>query len=132
MLWNFHHGWDGNGSILKNLGAAFPGWAKLEAPLESPNPTPSTRNRGGIWRIPIIGIIPWLELIQDFGIPSLSSHHLEFGFSSFFLPDRSFPFFPGFGNSFNIDTKRPQIIAGSRESFFGYTVQQHDIGGKKW
>ncbi|XP_058667208.1 integrin alpha-11 [Ammospiza caudacuta] len=39
---------------------------------------------------------------------------------------------PGFGNSFNIDTKRPQIIAGSRESFFGYTVQQHDIGGKKW
>uniref|UniRef100_A0A8C3UN45 Integrin subunit alpha 11 n=1 Tax=Catharus ustulatus TaxID=91951 RepID=A0A8C3UN45_CATUS len=23
-------------------------------------------------------------------------------------------------------------IAGSRESFFGYTVQQHDIGGKKW
>ncbi|RLV92590.1 hypothetical protein DV515_00013694 [Chloebia gouldiae] len=38
----------------------------------------------------------------------------------------------GFGNSFNIDTKRPQIIAGSRESFFGYTVQQHDIGGKKW
>ncbi|XP_032926097.1 integrin alpha-11 [Catharus ustulatus] len=39
---------------------------------------------------------------------------------------------PGFGNSFNIDTARPQIIAGSRESFFGYTVQQHDIGGKKW
>ncbi|XP_041324796.1 integrin alpha-11 [Pyrgilauda ruficollis] len=39
---------------------------------------------------------------------------------------------PGFGNSFNIDTKRPQIIVGSRESFFGYTVQQHDIGGKKW
>ncbi|XP_039579512.1 integrin alpha-11 [Passer montanus] len=39
---------------------------------------------------------------------------------------------PGFGNSFNIDTKRPQIIAGSREAFFGYTVQQHDIGGKKW
>uniref|UniRef100_A0A8C9UDU0 Integrin subunit alpha 11 n=1 Tax=Serinus canaria TaxID=9135 RepID=A0A8C9UDU0_SERCA len=27
---------------------------------------------------------------------------------------------------------KPQIIAGSRESFFGYTVQQHDIGGKKW
>ncbi|XP_064244574.1 integrin alpha-11 isoform X1 [Passer domesticus] len=39
---------------------------------------------------------------------------------------------PGLGNSFNIDTKRPQIIAGSREAFFGYTVQQHDIGGKKW
>ncbi|XP_031978444.1 integrin alpha-11 isoform X1 [Corvus moneduloides] len=39
---------------------------------------------------------------------------------------------PGFGHSFNIDTKRPQIIPGSREAFFGYTVQQHDIGGKKW
>uniref|UniRef100_A0A8D2P2L5 Integrin subunit alpha 11 n=1 Tax=Zosterops lateralis melanops TaxID=1220523 RepID=A0A8D2P2L5_ZOSLA len=38
----------------------------------------------------------------------------------------------GFGNSFNLDTKSPQIITGSRESFFGYTVQQHDIGGKKW
>ncbi|NXX32432.1 ITA11 protein, partial [Nicator chloris] len=51
---------------------------------------------------------------------------------SSFLADESFPFPPGFGNSFNVDTKRPQIIAGSRESFFGYTVQQHDIGGKKW
>ncbi|XP_023801985.1 integrin alpha-11-like, partial [Cyanistes caeruleus] len=39
---------------------------------------------------------------------------------------------PGFGNSFNVDTERPRIIPGSRESFFGYTVQQHDIGGKKW
>uniref|UniRef100_A0A8C5UAM6 Integrin subunit alpha 11 n=1 Tax=Malurus cyaneus samueli TaxID=2593467 RepID=A0A8C5UAM6_9PASS len=40
--------------------------------------------------------------------------------------------FQGFGDSFNLDTKSPRIIAGSREAFFGYTVQQHDIGGKKW
>ncbi|NWI42672.1 ITA11 protein, partial [Picathartes gymnocephalus] len=39
---------------------------------------------------------------------------------------------PGFGNSFNVDTRRPQLIPGSRESFFGYTVQQHRIGGQKW
>ncbi|XP_049669345.1 integrin alpha-11 isoform X3 [Accipiter gentilis] len=39
---------------------------------------------------------------------------------------------PGFSNTFNIDTKRPKIIAGSKEAYFGYTVQQHDIGGKKW
>ncbi|KGL98914.1 Integrin alpha-11, partial [Charadrius vociferus] len=40
--------------------------------------------------------------------------------------------FPGFSDTFNIDTKRPKIIAGSKEAYFGYTVQQHDIGGKKW
>lgn len=39
---------------------------------------------------------------------------------------------PGFTDAFNMDTRRPQIIPGSRESFFGYTVQQHDISGKKW
>ncbi|XP_054070322.1 integrin alpha-11 [Rissa tridactyla] len=39
---------------------------------------------------------------------------------------------PGFSDTFNIDTKRPKIIAGSKEAYFGYTVQQHDIGGKKW
>ncbi|XP_025966512.2 integrin alpha-11 isoform X2 [Dromaius novaehollandiae] len=39
---------------------------------------------------------------------------------------------PGFSDAFNIDTKRPKIIAGSKEAYFGYTVQQHDIGGKKW
>ncbi|XP_061855845.1 integrin alpha-11 isoform X2 [Colius striatus] len=39
---------------------------------------------------------------------------------------------PGLSDTFNIDTRRPKIIAGSREAYFGYTVQQHDIGGKKW
>ncbi|XP_035425311.1 integrin alpha-11 isoform X1 [Cygnus atratus] len=39
---------------------------------------------------------------------------------------------PGFSDTFNIDTKRPKIIAGSKDAYFGYTVQQHDIGGKKW
>ncbi|NWX24091.1 ITA11 protein, partial [Aegotheles bennettii] len=38
----------------------------------------------------------------------------------------------GFSDTFNIDTKRPKVIAGSKEAYFGYTVQQHDIGGKKW
>uniref|UniRef100_A0A8C0K201 Integrin subunit alpha 11 n=1 Tax=Canis lupus dingo TaxID=286419 RepID=A0A8C0K201_CANLU len=39
---------------------------------------------------------------------------------------------PGFTDTFNMDTRKPQIISGSRAAFFGYTVQQHDIGGKKW
>ncbi|OXB77617.1 UNVERIFIED_CONTAM: hypothetical protein H355_002926 [Colinus virginianus] len=39
---------------------------------------------------------------------------------------------PGLSDAFNIDTKRPKIIAGSKDAYFGYTVQQHDIGGKKW
>ncbi|KAJ7419766.1 Integrin alpha-11 [Willisornis vidua] len=39
---------------------------------------------------------------------------------------------PGLGDTFNIDTKRPKIISGSKEAYFGYTVQQHDIGGNKW
>lgn len=39
---------------------------------------------------------------------------------------------PGFTDSFNMDTKKPRIIAGSRSAFFGYTVQQHDIGDQKW
>ncbi|XP_068954318.1 integrin alpha-11 [Petaurus breviceps papuanus] len=39
---------------------------------------------------------------------------------------------PGFSNTFNMDTKRPRIIPGSKEAFFGYTVQQHEISGKKW
>ncbi|KYO20931.1 integrin alpha-10 isoform A [Alligator mississippiensis] len=39
---------------------------------------------------------------------------------------------PGFCDTFNIDTKRPKIIPGSKEAYFGYTVQQHDIAGKKW
>ncbi|XP_048812180.1 integrin alpha-11 isoform X2 [Lagopus muta] len=39
---------------------------------------------------------------------------------------------PGLSDTFNIDTKRPKIITGSKDAYFGYTVQQHDIGGKKW
>ncbi|XP_030434714.1 integrin alpha-11 isoform X1 [Gopherus evgoodei] len=39
---------------------------------------------------------------------------------------------PGFCDTFNIDTKRPRIIPGSKEAYFGYTVQQHEIAGKKW
>ncbi|XP_012520280.1 PREDICTED: integrin alpha-11 [Propithecus coquereli] len=39
---------------------------------------------------------------------------------------------PGFTDTFNMDTRKPRVIAGSRTAFFGYTVQQHDISGKKW
>uniref|UniRef100_A0A8C6CQ00 Integrin subunit alpha 11 n=1 Tax=Moschus moschiferus TaxID=68415 RepID=A0A8C6CQ00_MOSMO len=39
---------------------------------------------------------------------------------------------PGFTATFNMDTKKPRVIAGSRAAFFGYTVQQHDISGRKW
>ncbi|XP_038623174.1 integrin alpha-11 [Tachyglossus aculeatus] len=39
---------------------------------------------------------------------------------------------PGFCGAFNIDTKSSRIIPGSRDAFFGYTVQQHEISGKKW
>ncbi|XP_037358692.2 integrin alpha-11 [Talpa occidentalis] len=38
----------------------------------------------------------------------------------------------GFTDTFNMDTRKPRVIPGSRSAFFGYTVQQHDIGGKKW
>ncbi|KAK2499830.1 hypothetical protein MC885_009822 [Smutsia gigantea] len=31
-----------------------------------------------------------------------------------------------------MDTRKPRVIPGSRAAFFGYTVQQHDIGGSKW
>uniref|UniRef100_A0A2K6FF07 Integrin subunit alpha 11 n=1 Tax=Propithecus coquereli TaxID=379532 RepID=A0A2K6FF07_PROCO len=34
---------------------------------------------------------------------------------------------PGFTDTFNMDTRKPRVIAGSRTAFFGYTVQQHDI-----
>uniref|UniRef100_A0A8B9QYW6 Integrin subunit alpha 11 n=1 Tax=Anas platyrhynchos TaxID=8839 RepID=A0A8B9QYW6_ANAPL len=44
----------------------------------------------------------------------------------------AFPQHLRFSDTFNIDTKRPKIIAGSKDAYFGYTVQQHDIGGKKW
>ncbi|XP_012583973.1 PREDICTED: integrin alpha-11 [Condylura cristata] len=39
---------------------------------------------------------------------------------------------PGFTDTFNMDTRKPRVIPGPRSAFFGYTVQQHDIGGKKW
>lgn len=39
---------------------------------------------------------------------------------------------PGFTDTFNMDTQKPRVIAGPKASFFGYTVQQHDISGKKW
>ncbi|KAB1257212.1 Integrin alpha-11, partial [Camelus dromedarius] len=35
-------------------------------------------------------------------------------------------------DTFNVDTRKPRVIPGSRASFFGYTVQQHEISGKKW
>ncbi|ERE76885.1 integrin alpha-11 [Cricetulus griseus] len=38
----------------------------------------------------------------------------------------------GFTDTFNMDTRNPRIIAGPSAAFFGYTVQQHDISGKKW
>uniref|UniRef100_A0A674B7A4 Integrin subunit alpha 11 n=1 Tax=Salmo trutta TaxID=8032 RepID=A0A674B7A4_SALTR len=33
---------------------------------------------------------------------------------------------------FNFDTKKYKIIEGSKEAQFGYTVQQHEAGGRKW
>ncbi|KAM3927248.1 integrin alpha-11 [Leptodactylus fuscus] len=41
-------------------------------------------------------------------------------------------FLPGLTDTFNIDDKKPRIIQGSKDAFFGYTVQQHLVGGKKW
>ncbi|XP_018608039.2 integrin alpha-11a [Scleropages formosus] len=39
---------------------------------------------------------------------------------------------PGLRVCFNIDTRNPRIIKGSRTAQFGYTVQQHQAGGQKW
>ncbi|KAL4613408.1 integrin alpha-11 [Arapaima gigas] len=39
---------------------------------------------------------------------------------------------PGHRLCFNIDTRNPRIIKGSRAAHFGYTVQQHQAGGQKW
>lgn len=33
---------------------------------------------------------------------------------------------------FNFDTKNFKIFSGSKESQFGYTVQQHQAGGRQW
>nr|XP_015100547.1 integrin alpha-11 [Vicugna pacos] len=38
----------------------------------------------------------------------------------------------GLTDTFNMDTRKPRVIPGSRDAFFGYTVQQHEISGKKW
>ncbi|XP_076984455.1 integrin alpha-11 isoform X2 [Tamandua tetradactyla] len=39
---------------------------------------------------------------------------------------------PGLTDTFNMDTRKPRVISGPRTAFFGYTVQQHEISGKKW
>ncbi|XP_056596195.1 integrin alpha-11 [Triplophysa dalaica] len=39
---------------------------------------------------------------------------------------------PGPQTCFNIDTRHAKIIQGSKEAQFGYTVQQHEAGGRKW
>ncbi|XP_039504103.1 integrin alpha-11 [Pimephales promelas] len=39
---------------------------------------------------------------------------------------------PGPRICFNIDTRHAKIIKGSKEAQFGYTVQQHEAGGRKW
>nr|XP_046250911.1 integrin alpha-11 [Scatophagus argus] len=41
-----------------------------------------------------------------------------------FLPDLQF--------CFNFDTKNFKIFKGSQENQFGYTVQQHEAGGRQW
>ncbi|XP_040018179.2 integrin alpha-11 isoform X1 [Gasterosteus aculeatus] len=41
-----------------------------------------------------------------------------------FLPDLQF--------CFNFDTKNFKIFSGSKENQFGYTVQQHQAGGRQW
>ncbi|XP_014895642.1 integrin alpha-11a isoform X1 [Poecilia latipinna] len=39
----------------------------------------------------------------------------------------------GFHDCFNIDTKKPRIIKGPKQTQFGYTIQQHvAAGGEKW
>uniref|UniRef100_A0A3P9NLM3 Integrin, alpha 11a n=1 Tax=Poecilia reticulata TaxID=8081 RepID=A0A3P9NLM3_POERE len=44
-----------------------------------------------------------------------------------------FSLFQGFHDCFNIDTKKPRIIKGPKQTQFGYTIQQHvAAGGEKW
>ncbi|XP_032766735.1 integrin alpha-11 [Rattus rattus] len=49
-----------------------------------------------------------------------------------FLVAWTLSLWPGFTDTFNMDTRNPRVIAGPSAAFFGYTVQQHDISGKKW
>lgn len=89
-----------------------------------------------IWASPCVnwsrlcGISPWIGLYTALGLITLAEtsafpFHLHIVFNGILLST-------GFSDTFNIDTKRPKIIAGSKDAYFGYTVQQHDIGGKKW
>ncbi|XP_047189564.1 integrin alpha-11 isoform X2 [Scophthalmus maximus] len=39
---------------------------------------------------------------------------------------------PDLHRCFNFDTKNFKIFSGSKESQFGYTVQQHEAGGRQW
>ncbi|XP_030588312.1 integrin alpha-11-like isoform X1 [Archocentrus centrarchus] len=51
-------------------------------------------------------------------------HHLLLLWTCSFLPDLQL--------CFNFDTKNFKIFAGSKETQFGYTVQQHEAGGHQW
>ncbi|XP_048886005.1 integrin alpha-11-like isoform X1 [Brienomyrus brachyistius] len=44
----------------------------------------------------------------------------------------TFTLLSGLHDCFNIDTRSPRIIKGSKAAQFGYTVQQHQAGGQKW
>ncbi|XP_061578292.1 integrin alpha-11-like [Cololabis saira] len=39
---------------------------------------------------------------------------------------------PGLQLCFNFDTKNFKIFSGSKDAGFGYTVQQHEAGGRRW
>ncbi|XP_056137496.1 integrin alpha-11 [Lampris incognitus] len=39
---------------------------------------------------------------------------------------------PGLHYCFNFDTKNYKLIPGSKDTQFGYTVQQHEAGGRQW
>ncbi|XP_033490434.2 integrin alpha-11 [Epinephelus lanceolatus] len=41
-------------------------------------------------------------------------------------------FLPDLQLCFNFDTKNFKIFYGSKENQFGYTVQQHEVGGRQW
>ncbi|XP_056272720.1 integrin alpha-11 [Pseudoliparis swirei] len=41
-------------------------------------------------------------------------------------------FLPDLQLGFNFDTKNFKIFSGSKENQFGYTVQQHEAGGRQW
>ncbi|KAM4619492.1 integrin alpha-11-like [Polymixia lowei] len=39
---------------------------------------------------------------------------------------------PGLQHCYNFDTKNFKLLRGSKEAQFGYTVQQHEAGGRQW